>query len=83
MAISADLLENIDCLAPLPMTAQRLIGLLEDESSSADRIAEVIEFDQALASNILRLSNSAFYASRFQIERKTHESSSTQERETQ
>lgn len=62
MSVPADLLEQIDALDPLPTTAQRLILLLGDEDISASEIAAVIELDQAIASNILRIRNSAFFA---------------------
>ncbi len=69
MAIPDEILGNIDRLEPLPVTAQRLVSLLgNDDDVPVAQIAETIEYDQAIASNVLRLCNSAYYAGQFPIE---------------
>jgi len=55
-------------LAPLPATTVRLAQVLADENSSLDEAAKVISFDQGLAADVLRMSNSIFSASRRRIE---------------
>jgi len=55
-------------LAPLPATTVRLAQVLADENSSLDEAAKVISFDQGLAADVLRMSNSTFSASRRRIE---------------
>jgi putative nucleotidyltransferase with HDIG domain len=55
-------------LAPLPATTIRLAQVLADEKSSLDDAAKVISFDQALAADVLKMSNSTFSASRRRIE---------------
>ncbi len=48
-------------LAPLPDSVVRLLAMLDDLTVSADRVLAVIEKDPALTSNLLKLSNSAYY----------------------
>lgn len=52
----------------LPEVLTRILEVLEDESSSADDITTIIASDPAITSRILRLANSAFFGSRFQID---------------
>lgn len=53
-------LQDIHSLAPMPGSVARLAAILGDPDSNATRVAEVIEFDQALTANVLRLANSAW-----------------------
>jgi putative nucleotidyltransferase with HDIG domain len=69
MAIPNNLLEGIQQLKPLPVTAQRLAAALAGEEISSNKIADIIEYDGAVAANILRVVNSAAYAGCFRIER--------------
>jgi putative nucleotidyltransferase with HDIG domain len=62
MALTADLLEGIDHLDPLPITAQRLVKALDDERVGPAQIADYIEYDPAVASSVLKLANSAAWA---------------------
>lgn len=61
------LVQRIVDLPTLPIVIPRVFHLLEDDRSSAQDLAEVIGSDQALASRILRLANSAFYGFRREI----------------
>jgi putative nucleotidyltransferase with HDIG domain len=56
------LLKGIDRLEPLPVTAQALLRAVTDGDVSFAKIADLIELDQAVAANVLRLSRSAAYA---------------------
>jgi len=56
------LLKDIDKLEPLPVTAQALLRAVSDGDVSFAKIAELIELDQAVAANVLRLSRTAAYA---------------------
>jgi putative nucleotidyltransferase with HDIG domain len=69
MALPEKIISGIDKLAPLPITLQRLVGMLGNENVNMKDVVGVIEYDQAIASNIIRVANSAAYAGRFQIER--------------
>jgi len=48
-------------LPALPQAALQALGALRDDKASAERCAELIGHDQALAARALRLANSAFY----------------------
>jgi len=56
------LLKDIDKLEPLPVTAQALLRAVSDGDVSFAKIAELIELDQAVAANVLRMSRSAAYS---------------------
>ncbi|HEY2385332.1 MAG TPA: HDOD domain-containing protein [Candidatus Binatia bacterium] len=53
----------------LPRLFERVAAALEDPAVDFDHIAELIEVDQALTSQILRIANSAFYGSGASISR--------------
>ncbi len=55
--------KEIEKLAPMPASLSRLASVVNDPSSSAADIVMVIELDQALTANILRMANSAWSAS--------------------
>jgi putative nucleotidyltransferase with HDIG domain len=61
MAIPDGLLHSIDSLDPLPITAQKLIKALDDENQGPAQLAQVVEFDPAVTSSVLRIANSAAY----------------------
>jgi|WetSurSiteA1Bulk_404760.scaffolds.fasta_scaffold33266_2 putative nucleotidyltransferase with HDIG domain len=67
--IPNQILNGIQNLDPLPVTARKLATMLRDESASVQEIANVVEYDVAVAANILRMANSAAYAGRYPIER--------------
>lgn len=48
-------------LPTLPLVAQRVVSLLNNPSSSAADLEQVIKHDQALTARVLRLVNSAYY----------------------
>ena len=48
-------------LPTLPLVAQRVVSLLDNPSSSAADLEQVIKHDQALTARVLRLVNSAYY----------------------
>lgn len=54
-------LRRLEGLPTLPPIVQRLNKLIENEETSLNQIAELIEKDQVITSKILRLANSAFY----------------------
>jgi len=56
------LLEKLTQLPPLPDVCLRLGELVEDPRCTAQSMAGLIEKDAALAADLLRLANSAFYA---------------------
>jgi len=46
----------------MPVTAQRLLALMNGEDISAARIAELVEFDQAIAASVFRMARSWAHA---------------------
>jgi hypothetical protein len=56
------LVRGIRQLEPMPVTAQRLLALLTGEEVSLATIAELVEFDQAIAAAVLRMARSWTYA---------------------
>ncbi|MCS7199824.1 MAG: HDOD domain-containing protein [Caldimicrobium sp.] len=54
-------LRKLEGLPTLPPVVQKLILMVEDERTSLNQIAEVIEKDQVITTKVLRLANSAFY----------------------
>jgi putative nucleotidyltransferase with HDIG domain len=67
--IPSHLLDGINRLDPLPATARRLTAMLGDESVNLSEIAKVVEYDAAVAANIIRVANSAAWAGRYPIDR--------------
>jgi len=59
MNITFDLKE-IDTLAPMPASVVQLATSAMDQKCSANEIAEIVEFDEALTANLLRLTNSVW-----------------------
>lgn len=58
---ATELLSRIDELPPLPAVAARVMGMAEDEKTSAMDLAQVLATDQALTAKLIRISNSAYY----------------------
>lgn len=52
----------------LPTIMIRILEVLEDERSSADDITTILSSDPVITARVLRLANSAFFGSRFQID---------------
>jgi HD-like signal output (HDOD) protein len=69
MAIPKGLIEGIGKLDPLPVTGQRLARAIAGEHVSVDELAELIEYDQAVTTSILRLANSPLHAGLVPAER--------------
>lgn len=61
MALPTAILKGIEKLDPMPVTAQKLVGMVNNEDVSLSQIAEVVEYDEALMSNILRVANSVYF----------------------
>lgn len=57
----ADLLNRIDELPPLPAVAARVMGMADDDKTSALDLAQVLSTDQALTAKLIKISNSAYY----------------------
>jgi putative nucleotidyltransferase with HDIG domain len=60
--LPSTLVRGIEQLEPMPVTAQRLVALMQGEDVSLAKIAELVEFDQAIAASVLRLARSWAHA---------------------
>ncbi len=69
MAVPTDLIREIDRLDPLPITVQRLMVMLGEETLSPREIASAVEYDQVLVPTLLRVANSPVVGSRARIGR--------------
>jgi HD-like signal output (HDOD) protein len=62
-------LARLKTVPTLPKVLERVVSALEDQDVNFERVADLIEVDQALTSQILRLANSAFYSSQGTVSR--------------
>jgi HD-like signal output (HDOD) protein len=65
-------LESISTIPTLPVVIEKITRLLQNPSTSAEEIGKAITTDQALASKVLKLVNSAFYGFPGKISTITH-----------
>jgi putative nucleotidyltransferase with HDIG domain len=63
------ILKRIDKLPPFPEVYRKAMQLLQDPEISVDKLIQVIQYDQAITANVLRMCNSAYYR---QSKRKIH-----------
>lgn len=59
--LRAKIFSKIEELPTLPIVLPRLLNLMENKKSDASEIAHAISHDPALASKVLKVSNSAYY----------------------
>ncbi len=64
VAMPDSIVKGIKTLEPLPVTAQRLVELMNGKEVSLAKISELIEFDQAIAAAVLREASTARYPGR-------------------
>ena len=57
-----ELIRGIGRLEPMPVTAQRLVALINGEDVSLAKVADLIEFDQAIVAAVLRAASTVRYA---------------------
>ncbi len=60
MNLVEHILHSVTQLPPFPVVIQRALDLVEDPRSSAQDVVEVIQYDQAITANVLKVCNSAF-----------------------
>jgi HD-like signal output (HDOD) protein len=56
-----ELLDRVVDICPFPATAQRLMVLVNDDSASIEAIGSAVQCDPALATQVLRMANSAAF----------------------
>ncbi len=60
MITCEDIVSQIDALPPLPDTALKIMDVLNDPRNTVEQLVEVIRYDQAVTTEVLRLCNSAY-----------------------
>lgn len=55
------ILQSVNQIPPFPAVLQRVLVLVEDPKSSAQDVVEVIQYDQAITANVLKVCNSAYF----------------------
>lgn len=55
-------------LPTLPAVMNRILETVEEETSSAADLTNILEMDHAISARVLRLANSAFYGLRFRVD---------------
>ena len=61
------MLLSIKKLPPFPAAARKVAELLRNDDYSVGEVANVIKYDQAIAANILKICNSAYFGARQRI----------------
>ncbi len=56
-----EIIESIAAVPPLPTASAEVIRMIQDPKVPSGRIAQAIEYDPALTTNVLRLANSSFF----------------------
>lgn len=62
------IIKKIDRLKPIPQVANKIMSLAEDPNSSMSQLTDVISYDQALTSNLLKVCNSAYFGLSREVE---------------
>jgi putative nucleotidyltransferase with HDIG domain len=65
--IITSILKSVDMIPAFPAAIQKVAELLGDEDYSVADVVNVIKHDQAIAANILKISNSAYFSARQKI----------------
>ncbi len=58
---------NLDNIPPMPRVAAEIMNQLKAADSSADRLADILASDPAVAARVLRIANSSFYSMSRQV----------------
>ena len=61
------ILKSVDMIPAFPATIQKVAELLRDDDYAVADVVNVIKYDQAIAANILKISNSAYFSARQKI----------------
>lgn len=54
-------------LPPMPVVAVKVLDLLQNPNTTADKLADTISSDQAVSARVLKIANSSFYSLRRQV----------------
>ena len=56
-----DLINTLKDVPAMPNVIIRALGIINDDSSGTKELSEIMAYDQALTSQVLKLVNSAYY----------------------
>lgn len=59
-------------LPTIPVVATKVMQLIENESTTSEKLAEIVASDPAVAARVLKISNSSFYGCQRQIQTLSH-----------
>jgi putative nucleotidyltransferase with HDIG domain len=59
-----EILQSIRELPPFPAVVQRALQVVNDPRASADHVVDVIQYDQSITANVLKVCNSAYFGLR-------------------
>jgi putative nucleotidyltransferase with HDIG domain len=66
--ISDEILKSIRNIPAFPAAALKVMKLIDDPDFSIADVVDVVQYDQAIAANILRICNSAYFGLRYKVE---------------
>jgi len=67
MPSAIDIAREVKSLPAMSVTAQRVIEITGNKNANASELQEVILYDQALSTHLLRVANSPFYSPRTEV----------------
>lgn len=56
-----ELIKDIEKLEPIPRVTHHLLDVLDDKNSTAEAIAEIIQYEPTVTANVIRTCNSSFF----------------------
>jgi len=62
-----EIIESIQSLPPFPQAAQRTMEAMEDPDCSVRDLVQIIQYDQAITADVLRICNSAYFGAKAHI----------------
>ena len=68
MILNNDIGKSLNRLPAFPATVHKVTSLINNPDSSLSELVEVIRLDQAITTNILRMSNSAYFGLRHKVD---------------
>ncbi|MBN1841799.1 MAG: HDOD domain-containing protein [Deltaproteobacteria bacterium] len=63
-----EIIKSIEKLPPFPVVASQALKILDDPGASVGDVISVVQYDQAITANVLKMCNSAYYG----LARKVH-----------
>ena len=59
--LKEQVLQSLDDLPPMPQVVYKAYEIMDDPNSNTKQLADLIETDQAIATKVLKMANSAYY----------------------